>query len=142
MSVAIRLGGGVVPTERHAIAAGQTLVDGDFVTLGADATISEATAVSAALYGRFRPDWDTGYGIVELALPTVWFKVQADAAISAAMLGQRNALVVSAAGKHQADVGALGTTDIFTVRRIVDTVTRELFVQVTDGKSQAVDVEV
>lgn len=81
--------GNTVATKRHEIYSGQTLVDGDWVVLNSDGTISKAGATSANLYGRFKVDYtDSNYGIVELGLADVEFCVKCDASIDATMIGQ------------------------------------------------------
>lgn len=144
MSISRSVGGGEVETIRHAIKAGETLTDGDFVTLEADGTVAEAGAASAAIYGRARIDFnDTdGYALVEPANRNTQFLVRADDDITVADVGHRHALSVAASGEHQLDVDAVDTTDIFTIREIQDAAARKVWVSVTTGLSQADDSEV
>lgn len=137
---------GAEPIVWKAVTAAQTLVKGDFVTLVAAGTVSEAAADSAALYGRMKAydDYKEKACIV-LAVPGVQYQVKANAAVSDALVGDMIDLAVDGtSGEHLADVNGVGSASvkIFRIAAIVDATARQILVEVPDAKSQAVDVEV
>jgi hypothetical protein len=143
MSVAIKEGGGTVPTLRRELTASQSLVDGHFVLDVGDGKVSKASASTTYLYGRFRPEFGVAdYGIIELAQPDVWFLIQADAAVDKTMIGLMCDIVVDGTtGVHRADVGT-GSKDVFQIREIVDATTRMIYVSVNPLFSQSAGIEV
>lgn len=136
--------GGVDFVEQiFAITAQQSLTNGDFVVLDAAGTISEATAQSAALLGRYKPDLTSGYGMVSLATTGARFLVKCNSAITAALVGDFVDLIV-VSGEHQADTNAVAqaSTKVFRIEEIVDAAAQLAYVSIVPAKSQAVDVEV
>lgn len=136
------IGGGAEKVKRCAITSGQTIKNDDFVILTSDGTVSPAAATSAAIYGRAKLDYTTGYVLVTLAYPDQWYQVKASGTVAETNVGETHDISLEAVTNiHLCNLS--GTTyNVLKIQQIIDATTKQIFVSVPPAVSQAVSVSV